>query len=103
MSKSYQRYEVLLPKRFNDGREIPGELVVQTLREIRKQFGAVSSETHTIQGQWQYKGRVYHDELTRIFVDVPASAETRQMFQQLKSKFKAAFQANRYLDYQFSC
>jgi hypothetical protein len=54
MSKSYRRYEVLLPLRFNDGTRVPDELVVQTQREFRKNFGAVSVETQTIRGFWQY-------------------------------------------------
>ena len=50
MSRTFRRFEILLPLRFNDGRPIPGELVADTLLELRQRFGAVSAETQTIQG-----------------------------------------------------
>jgi hypothetical protein len=74
---------VLLPKRFNDGKPIPDALVAKTLREFRKRFGAVSLETHSIRGQWQYRGKVFHDELMRVFVDVEETADTRQDFERI--------------------
>ena len=52
MSSTYRRFEILLPLRFNDGRPVPGELVADTLLELENRFGAVSSETQTIQGFW---------------------------------------------------
>ena len=48
----HRRYEILLPLRFNDGAEVPEQLLVDTLFELRERFGAVSSETQIIQGQW---------------------------------------------------
>src|SRR5690349_18723986 len=91
MAKSYQRYEVLLPRRFNDGSPIPDALVAKTLREFRDRFGAVSIESHTIQGQWKYRGKVFHDELVRIFVDVEESPQTRRTFEQIKVRLKGRF------------
>jgi len=44
LTKSYRRFEILLPLRFNDGRAIPNELIGQTLEEIHDRFGAVSSD-----------------------------------------------------------
>src|SRR5437763_216725 len=67
MTRSYRRYEVLLPKRFNNGKPVPDALVGKTLREFNKQFGAVSCETQTIRGLWRYGGKVYRDELMRVF------------------------------------
>lgn len=32
--KEYRRYEILLPRRFNDGRRVPAELLRQTFREL---------------------------------------------------------------------
>lgn len=66
MSTSYRRYEILLPRRFNDGRQIPNRLVTETLIELRRRLGASSCETQTIRGQWQHEGEVYHDELVRV-------------------------------------
>ena len=44
MSKSYRRFEILLPLQFNDGRPIPAELIADTLLELRQRFGAVFLE-----------------------------------------------------------
>jgi hypothetical protein len=92
MSNSSRRYEILLPLRFNDGSNVPDELIAETLLEVRQHFGAVSSETQIIRGYWQDEGEIYRDELVRIFVDVPDLPETRQFFQDFKERMKARFQ-----------
>jgi hypothetical protein len=56
MSSAFRRFEVLLPLKFNDGQQVPDELIGETLLEIRKRFGAVSIETQVIRGQGQHEG-----------------------------------------------
>jgi hypothetical protein len=90
MSRSLRRYEILLPRRFNDGQAIPDEIIVDLLLQLRERFGAVSSETQTIQGIWQHEGHTYRDELVRIFVDAPDSTETRQFFVEFKEVLKGS-------------
>ena len=92
MSTSCRRYEILLPRRFNDGRPVPSRLVTETLVELRERFGGASCETQTIRGQWQQQGRVYKDELVRLFVDVEDTDENRSFFVALKEGLKARFQ-----------
>ncbi len=92
MSTSYRRYEILLPRRFNDGRRVPSRLVTETLVELRERFGAASSETQTIRGQWEFRGRVYRDDLVRVFVDVEDTGSNRQYFMGLKERLKLRFQ-----------
>lgn len=92
MSKAFRRFEVLLPLRFKDGRPIPDELVGETLLELRRRFGAVSSESQAIRGLWQHEGQEYRDELTRVFVDVPDTPESLQFFREFKERLKARFQ-----------
>jgi hypothetical protein len=92
MSDTFRRFEILLPLRFNDGTPVPNELIAQTLFELEQRFGAVSSETQTIQGLWQHQGQTYRDDLTRIFVDVPDASETIDFFRQLKETLKQRFQ-----------
>jgi hypothetical protein len=41
MSRTFRRFEILLPLRFNDGQTVPDELVADTLLELREKFGAV--------------------------------------------------------------
>ena len=90
MSK-LRRYEILLPRKFNDGQAVPERLISETLQELETRFGAVSWETQIIQGAWQYKGEGYRDELFRVFVDVPNRAEHRTFFRTYKAKLKVRF------------
>lgn len=91
MSISYRRYEILLPRRFNDGRAVPRRAITDALLELRDRFGAVSCESQTIRGQWQHQGEVYEDALVRVFVDVEDTAENRRYFVEFKERLKASF------------
>ena len=92
MSRSVRRFEVLLPLRFNDGQSVPDELIADTLIELETQFGAVSCETQTIRGLWNYEGQPFRDELVRVFVDVSDVPENRQFFVEFKERLKGRFQ-----------
>ena len=39
MNTLFRRYEILLPRQFNDGKPIPYELIGETIRELRQRFG----------------------------------------------------------------
>jgi hypothetical protein len=88
MSRSLRRFEFLLPLRFNDGLPVPDDLIADLLLRLANRFGAASSETQTIHGRWRHEGRVYRDELMRVFVDVPDVPETRQFFLEFKEILK---------------
>ena len=92
MSSAFRRFEILLPLRFNDGTFVPGELVADTLLELEARFGAVSTETQTIQGLWRDRGQAYRDDLTRVFVDVLDTPENLAFFQAFKETLKGRFQ-----------
>jgi len=92
MSKVFRRFEILLPLRFNDGQPVPDELIGDTLLELEQQFGAVSCETQTIRGLWQYQGQNFRDDLVRVFVDVPNAPEHLQYFTAFKERVKSRFQ-----------
>jgi hypothetical protein len=92
MSTSYRRYEILLPRRYNDARRVPTRLVTETIIDLREKFGASSCETQTTRGQWQHQGVVYHDELVRVFVDVEDTQENRQFFLGFKTRLKSRFE-----------
>ena len=47
MSNSYRRYEILLPRRFNDGRRTPNRFVTDALIELREP-GNGSSTTNAL-------------------------------------------------------
>jgi hypothetical protein len=92
MAKSYRRFEILLPTKFNDGSPVPDELIGETLLELRKQFGAVSSESQTIAGSWSHEGQVYRDDLVRVFVDVQDDVKATEFFRRFKEQLKQRFQ-----------
>ena len=62
MTRSFPRYQTLLPLRFNDGAAVPDELFGQVIVELRKRFGAVSTETQMIRGEWEQGEAIYYDE-----------------------------------------
>ena len=92
MSDSFRRFEILLPRRFNDGQVVPDELIVNTLLELESRFGAVSCETQNIRGLWRYEQVQYRDDLIRVFVDAPDVPESRLFFGEFKERLKVAFQ-----------
>ena len=91
MSKTFRRFEILLPLRFNDGQSIPDDLIADTLLELRRRFGAVSCETQTIRGLWQHQEQIFRDDLVRVFVDVPDEPQVRAYFVGFKERIKARF------------
>jgi len=88
---AWSRYEILLPLRFNDGQPVPRELLGDALLELEAHFGAISWETQIVRGRWQHQGRLFRDELMRVFVDVEDSAEHREFVLDLKQRLKARF------------
>jgi hypothetical protein len=91
LSSSYQRYEILLPRKFNDGRLVPTDLISQTTLELRQQFRALSTETQRIVGIREHDHRVYQDDLMRIFLDVPDTLANPQFFVAFKRRLRRRF------------
>ena len=87
-----RRYEILLPRRFNDGTAVPDELLADTATELREKFGAMSWETQIIRGEWEHEGVVFRDELLRVVIDAPRTAEAQRFFVEFKEKLKARFE-----------
>src|SRR2546426_12776693 len=91
MSISGRRFEILLPLRYNDGSPVLDAQIAETLMELRRKFGAVSSETQKIEGQWQQGGEVYRDDLMRVFVDVEDTQPNREFFLQFRERVRGRF------------
>jgi len=92
MSRTFRRFEILLPLRFNDGRPVPDELIAETLIELRERFGAVSCETQTIRGIRAHEAQVYRDDLARVFVDADDVPASREFFIEFKKHLKTRFE-----------
>jgi hypothetical protein len=88
MSGKWRRFEVLLPLQFNDGRDVPGDWLAEDVLEVVEHFGAASYETQRLEGHWRHAGVLYRDNLVRLVVDVPDSAQSRQWMRQFKSRWE---------------
>ena len=88
MSSKWRRFEVLLPLQFNDGREVPSELLADAVLEIVRHFGAASYETQKVEGHRRHGGIVYRDDLVKLVVDVPDSSKNRQWMKKFKERWK---------------
>ena len=88
MKSKLRRYEVLLPARFNDGREVPEELLGEAVREIVKQFNAVAYFENAAEGYWHDGDTLYRDDLGLVVVDVPDTANNRKWMKAYKARWK---------------
>ena len=89
MPSNWRRFEVLLPLQFNDGRDVPLDWLAESVLEIVHHFGAASYETQKVEGHWRHGGVVYRDNLVKVVVDAPDSAENRQWMKQYKERWKS--------------
>lgn len=92
MKRLLRRFEILLPKRFNDQQSIPEELIIETILELENEFGAVSAETQVTRGHWTHNGQPFRDDLIRIYADVPDTSENLEFFEKFKERLKSRFQ-----------
>ncbi|MSQ48275.1 MAG: hypothetical protein EXR78_07795 [Deltaproteobacteria bacterium] len=86
-----ERYEILLPLKYNDGTAVEPEKFQETRRELVSQFGALTMEVSPLAGLWVSGEREYQDELIRFVVDTEATPETNEFFQTLKERLKDRF------------
>jgi hypothetical protein len=89
MSSRWRRFELLLPVRFNDGRDVPPEWLAEAVLEIVDRFGAASYETQKVEGHWRYGGVLYRDDMVRVVVDVPESAKNREWMKEFKNRWRS--------------
>lgn len=90
-SRVLRRFEILLPKRFNDGAIVPRRLVGRTQLDLLARFSALSYDPQAISGMWIHEGQTYLDALTRLFVDVADTRENMQFFRSFKEILKTRF------------
>ena len=70
---------------------MPESLLWQTVEEIEAGFPVISWETQVIRGIWHHEGVVFRDNNTRLFLEVPDTAENRAFFVELKERLKSRF------------
>jgi hypothetical protein len=92
MSSKSRRFEVLLPVRFNDGANIPEELLGEAVNEIVSRFGAASFYKQAIEGHWQHANTLYRDDLACVVVDVPDTVKNRKWMRAFKARWRERLQ-----------
>jgi len=85
------RFEILLPLFYNDGRQIEPQKFTATDDDLVEQFGAASTDTVVVRGQWKYQSTTYCDQLIRVRVDVEDLPENWEAMRQIKESLKARF------------
>ncbi len=88
MNNKLRRFEILLPLQFNDGRDIPSEILAEAVLEIVDKFDAASYETQKVEGHWRFQGVLYRDNLTKIVVDIADTEENREWMREFKRRWK---------------
>ncbi len=96
MPKPAQRYDIFLPLRYNDGREIENEKFLQLQDELIERFGGVTSikQTNPLQGIWQYQSQRYTDEIIVVTIldfGYPQS-QSEAFFVEFKEELKRRFE-----------
>src|SRR6185312_2979469 len=51
LNTKWERFEVMLPRQFNDGRDVPAAWLSLAVLEIGDRFGAASYETQVVEGR----------------------------------------------------
>jgi hypothetical protein len=88
---SFRRYEIILPKRYNDGAAVEREKFLATNGDLALQFGAVSFLPEALQGVWIHEGQRFEEDNVRLFVDVEDTVESAEFFQHFKTTLKERF------------
>jgi hypothetical protein len=87
-----RRYEILVPLKHNDGRDVDGALIEETREELVAQFGSVTLCPSPVLGVWTHEGRRYEDELMRLVVDVEDVEPHREFFMGFKATLLERFE-----------
>ena len=85
-----KKYEIYLPLKYNDGREIEAEKIKQIREELISVFGAltVSSQSAPYQGTWKYGGVDFIDDIIKVEIIAGADKKTQRFFRQFKVRLK---------------
>ena len=86
-----QRFEFLLPMKYNDGTAIEQEKFNLTARELTDRFEGLSQDTVQVHGVWRFAGMLYKDELMCMRIDTNDTA-ARSFFKHHKPIWKERFQ-----------
>jgi hypothetical protein len=92
MRSKSRRYEVLLPVRFNDGRDVPEELLGEAVNEIVAQYGAVTFYKQAAEGHWRSDDTLYRDDLALLVVDIRDTQKNRKWMKEFRNRWRERLQ-----------
>ena len=87
-----RKYEIYLPLKYNDGKEIEAEKIKQIKEELIGMFGAitVSSRSSPYQGTWKYGGVEYIDDIIKIEIVTSGDRVTKKFLKDFKERLKVS-------------
>jgi len=85
-----KKYEIYLPLKYNDGKEIEAEKIKRIREELISVFGAltVSSLSAPYQGSWKYGGVTFIDDIIKLEVVTTDDRKARHFFKGFKERLK---------------
>jgi len=85
-----KRYEIYLPLRYNNGKEIEPEKIKRVREELVAAFGAltVSSLSAPYQGSWKYGGVTFIDDIVKIEIITTDDGKAQRFFIRFKERLK---------------
>jgi hypothetical protein len=88
-----RRYEILLPVRYNDGRDVEPRKLYDSKEEAMARFAGLTADSVVRVGSWRdAEGTRYNDETIRLTVDVDDTPEIKQAMVQYKAEMIERFQ-----------
>ncbi len=85
-----KKYEIYLPLKYNDGKEIEPGKIKQAREELIAVFGAltVSSLSVPYQGSWKYGGVTFIDDIIKIEIITADDKKAEKFFRGFKEHLK---------------
>ena len=89
-----RKYEIYLPLKYNDGRDIEPEKIKQIKEELVAKFGGitVSSRSSPYQGTWKYAGVKYIDDIIKVEIVTSGDKLTKRFLKDFKERLKESLQ-----------
>jgi hypothetical protein len=87
-----RKYEIYLPLKYNDGKAIESEKIVEVWDELAEAFGGitVSPLSAPYQGRWKYGGVEYLDEIIKVEVVATNDRAAKKFLKGFKERLKVS-------------
>jgi hypothetical protein len=94
-----KKYEIYLPLKYNDGKEIEPHKIELIRNELAGTFGAitVSAISAPFQGNWAYAGVEYVDDIIKVEIITKEDPKTTLFLASFKQRLKQVLQQHEIL------